>query len=306
MERLTLMLEKFRQQRGKGVPSHAPSSRRAADEPGPIVYTQTKSVDVPLAMLKERRAVAAFEEGPFTDAYKILRTQVMHRMRENNWNVLAVTSAGEREGKTLTAVNLATSLALDTTQTVLLVDADLRHPSVHEVFGLPAGRGLANYLLDEMPIKDLLVHPGIDRFILLPGGRRVTHSAEILTSPKMVALVEELKHRYPDRVVIFDLPPVLEAADVLAFAPYTDATLLVVEEGRTTVESVERVLQLMKGVSPIIGTVLNKAGQPADLALRRRAGKTSGPVPSDHITRAPEKPQRPPSMPGRRPGGRAV
>lgn len=305
MERLTAALERFKQQRRSGTPQPAAAPAATEGMPGRIVYTQTRSVQVPLSMLRERRVVAAFEEGPFTDAYKMLRTQVMHRMREHEWNVLAVTSPGEREGKTLTAVNLAISLALDTTQTVLLVDADLRHPSVHEVFGLESGRGLANYLLDDMPIKDLLVHPGIERFILLPGGRRIPHSTETLTGPKMVALVEELKHRYPNRIVLFDLPPLLEAADVLAFAPYTDATLLVVEEGRTTAEDVGRAIQLLKGASPIIGTVLNKAGQPGGASVRRNVDDvpTHQAVPLKAAKPGVTKPARPAVVKGNRMGG---
>ena len=175
--------------------------------------------------------------------------------------MLGVTSPGHGEGKTLTAVNLAVSLAMETTQTVLLVDANLRRPSVHEVFGLDDCPGLADYLLDNQPLEDLLVHPGIGRFVLLPGGRAISNSTEILTSPKMLALVEELKHRYPSRIVIFDLPPLLHTADVLAFSPYTDALLLVVEEGKTTAEEVQRALSLVKNSRPVLGTVLNKAGQ---------------------------------------------
>jgi Mrp family chromosome partitioning ATPase len=77
----------------------------------------------------------------------------------------------------------------------------------------------------------------------------------------MVALVEELKHRYPARVVIFDLPPLLHTADVLAFSPYTDALLIVVEEGKTTGEELQRALALVKNSRPVLGTVLNKAGR---------------------------------------------
>jgi capsular exopolysaccharide synthesis family protein len=206
--------------------------------------------------------MAAYDKGPFVDAFKILRTQVLHRLRENDWNVVGVTSPGQGEGKTLTAVNLAVSLAMDTTQTVLLVDANLRNPSVHEVFGLGDCPGLADYLLDNQPLEDLLVHPGIGRFVLLPGGRAISNSTGgILTSPKMLALVEELKHRYPSRIVIFDLPPLLHTADVLAFSPYTDALLLVVEEGKTTAEEVQRALSMVKNSRPVLGTVLNKAGQ---------------------------------------------
>jgi len=213
--------------------------------------------------------MAAYDKGPFVDAFKILRTQVIHRLRENNWNVLGVTSPGHGEGKTLTAVNLAVSLAMETSQTVLLVDANLRNPGIHETFNLADCPGLADYLLDDQPVEDLLVHPGIGRFVLLPGGRAISNSTEILTSPKMLALVEEFKHRYPARIIIFDLPPLLHTADVLAFSPYTDALLLVVGEGKTTVEELQRALSLVKNSRPILGTVLNKAGQmattPADM-----------------------------------------
>lgn len=229
--------------------------------PPPIVYTRTKSMDVPLSVLRQRRVMAAYDKGPFVDAFKILRTQVMHRLREKGWNVIGITSPGDGEGKTLTAVNLAISLAMEATQTVLLVDANLRNPSIHDVFGLKDCAGLADYLLDDVPVENLLVHPGIGRFVLLPGGRAIQNSTEILTSPKMLALVEEFKHRYPSRIVIFDLPPLLQTADVLAFSPYTDALLLVVEEGKTSAEDVERALSLVKDSRPILGTVLNKAGQ---------------------------------------------
>jgi protein-tyrosine kinase len=262
MDRFRTALQLHKDQQDQ--PGSRPQAGKAAgghSVPPPIVYTKTKSLDIPLSVLRQRRVMAAYDNGPFVDAFKILRTQVMHRLRENAWNVLGVTSPGHGEGKTLTAVNLAVSLAMETTQTVLLVDANLRNPSVHEVFGLDDCPGLADYLLDNQPLQDLLVLPGIGRFVLLPGGRALSNSTEILTSPKMLALVEELKHRYPSRIVIFDLPPLLHTADVLAFSPYTDALLLVVEEGRTTAEEVQRALSLVKNSRPVLGTVLNKAGQ---------------------------------------------
>lgn len=225
--------------------------------PAPIVYTQTRTVAIAPSVLRERRIVAVLEAGPFSDAYKILRTQVTQRMRENGWNMLGVTSPGAGEGKTLTAANLAVSLAMELNQTVLLVDADLRHPSLHMVFGLAAGQGLVDHLLDHTPVADLLIHPGIQRLVLLPGGRSVTGSSELLTSPPMRAFIGDLKHRYASRIVLFDLPPLLNGADVLGFAPLIDALLLVVEAGRTQVEEVERSLTLLSGI-PIVGTVLNK------------------------------------------------
>ncbi|MBI3356571.1 MAG: CpsD/CapB family tyrosine-protein kinase [Nitrospirae bacterium] len=264
MDRFRTALQLYKDQNGHPrAKPHAGKTASGQALPPPIVYTRTRSLDIPLSVLRQQRVMAAYDKGPFVDAIKILRTQVLQRLRENNWNVLGVTSPGHAEGKTLTAVNLAASLAMETTQTVLLVDANLRNPSIHDVFGLQDCPGLADYLLDNQPVEDLLVHPGIGRFVVLPGGRAISNSTEILTSPKMVSLVEEFKHRYPSRIVIFDLPPLLHTADVLAFSPYIDALLLVVEEGKTTTEEVQRAISLVKNSRPVLGTVLNKAGQRA-------------------------------------------
>ncbi|SPP66224.1 CpsD/CapB family tyrosine-protein kinase [Nitrospira lenta] len=262
MDRFRTAVQLYKdQQSGSSNKIHGGRSAGPQAVPPPIVYTRTKTLDVPISVLRQRRVMAAYDKGPFVDAFKILRTQVMHRLREKGWNVLGITSPGDGEGKTLTAVNLAVSLAMESTQTVLLVDANLRNPSIHDVFGLKDCPGLADYLLDDVPVENLLVHPGIGRFVLLPGGRAIQNSTEILTSPKMLALVEEFKHRYPSRIVIFDLPPLLQTADVLAFSPYTDALLLVVEEGKTSAGDVQRAFSLVKDSRPVLGTVLNKAGQ---------------------------------------------
>lgn len=261
MDRIRTALEMYKE--SESGSSDRSTSRRAAEHSllPPITYTHTKSLTIPLPVLRRHRVMAAYKYAPFIDAYKILRTQVTQRLRDNGWNTVGVTSPGYGEGKTLTAVNLAVSLAMETTQTVLLVDSDLQDPTVHHVFGLQNSLGLADYLLDDQPVEDLLVHPGIGRFVLLPGGRALSNSTEILTSPKMLALVEELKHRYPSRIVVFDLPPLLHTADVLAFSPYTDALLMVVEEGKTTGDELQRALGLVKNSRPVLGTVLNKAGR---------------------------------------------
>lgn len=261
MDRIRTALDLYRELKGASATEASPKRTTEQAVPPPITYTRTKSLTVPRSVLQGHRVMAAHNKGPFVDAYKILRTQVTHRLRENGWNVVGVTSPGYGEGKTLTAINLAVSLAMETTQTVLLVDSDLQDPCVHKVFGVQDCLGLADYLLDDQPVEDLLLHPGIGRFVLLPGGRAISNSTEILTSPKMVALVEELKHRYPSRVVVFDLPPLLHTADVLAFSPYTDALLMVVEEGKTTGEELQRALGLVRDSRPVLGTVLNKAGR---------------------------------------------
>jgi len=141
----------------------------------------------------------------------------------------------------------------------LLVDADLRHPSVHGYFGIDAEYGLSDYLTTDKPLSELLVHPGeIPGLVILPGGKPLANSAEMLNSPKMARLVEDLKARYPSRIVLFDLPPLLSAADALAFSPYVDAALLVVEDGKTQAEDAKQALDLLRGTN-VIGTVLNKS-----------------------------------------------
>jgi capsular exopolysaccharide synthesis family protein len=216
-------------------------------------------VHVAKSILQERRIISGFEQNEFTGAYKMLRTQVFQRLRENGWNSLAVTSPGLNEGKTLTAINLAISLAMEVNYTVLLVDADLRHPSVHSYFGIEAECGLSDYLTADKPLSELLIHPEeIPGLVILPGGKPLANSAEMLNSPKMARLVEELKTRYPSRIILFDLPPLLGAADTLAFSPYVDAALLVIEDGKTQAEDVKRAIGLLQGTN-LIGTVLNKS-----------------------------------------------
>lgn len=259
MDKLQHAMDRFRQQQAAPTPLRTNGSPSSA--PPTVMYSRTRSVVIPEEVLQQHRILTGRDSNQFSDAYKILRTQVIHRLRENNWNVLGITSPQDGEGKTLTAINLAIALAAEPTQTVLLVDADLRAPRIHEELGLESHEGLTELLLDGRMIEDLLVYPGLGRLILLPGGRGTDHSADVLTSPRMSALGKELKHRYASRVVIFDLPPVLGRADVLAFTPQLDALLLVVEDGGTTEPEFRQAMQILQGAVPILGTVLNKVGR---------------------------------------------
>ena len=261
MERIREALERARQERsGNALGGGAGTAPAARSEAEPIVYTQTRTVDVASRLLREKRIITEFEPGLFTDAYKILGTQVLQRLREKGWNSLAITSPGENEGKTLTAINLAISLSMEVEHTVLLVDADLRHPRVHEYFGMRPTSGLSDYLTADAPLEQMLLHPGIGGFVILPGGKPLRNSSEMLGASKMAQLVQELKTRYPERIVLFDLPPLLSVADALAFSPYVDAALLVVEEGKTSRDDVVRAAELLSGTN-LLGTVLNKSGE---------------------------------------------
>jgi protein-tyrosine kinase len=265
MERISEALQRARQERNVSRPafadalSPAPSAVPRGDRAGNrITYTHTRCVEIPREALARQRVVSGFDPCMYTDAFKILSTHVSQKLSDHNWNTLAITSPNEHEGKTLVAVNLAISLAMESHQTVLLVDADLRRPTVRSTLELGRGPGLSDYLLAQTPVEDLLIHPGIDGLVVLPGGAALLNSSELLGSRQMAQLVRELKNRYRSRIVVFDLPPVLSAADVLAFSPQIDAALLVVEEGRTQTDDVINAAEFLTGTQ-LIGTVLNKS-----------------------------------------------
>jgi len=225
---------------------------------GEIHYTSTRTAPVSPEWLRSQRIVTGAADDPVGEAYKLVRTHIVQRTKGDNRNLLMFTGPQPGEGKTLTAVNLAISLAQEGDKTVLLVDADLRHPTLHEYFGLPRGPGLVDYLTGSRTIPELLVHPeGFAKLVLLPGGRPVVEAAELVSSPLMVDLVADLKNFYPDRYVLFDLPPMLSFADPLAFAPLMDGIILVVERGKTPREDIQRCLELLKDF-PVLGAILNK------------------------------------------------
>jgi capsular exopolysaccharide synthesis family protein len=239
-----------------------PQARAAATPPAPsqIEYKQTRRLEVPLEVLRENRVVAHLENDAIADAYKLLRTQVLLRMRDHGWKSLAITSPAQGQGKTLTSVNLAVSLAREVNHSVLLVDLDLRRPHVHKLFGAEPEYGLSEYLQNDIPLSEILFNPGIERLVVLPGGRPLSNSSEMLFTPKMVRLAEEVQNRYPNRLVLLDLPPLLATDDALAFLPHVDASLLVVQEGATLRDEVTRSLELLQE-NNLLGTVLNNSTQ---------------------------------------------
>jgi protein-tyrosine kinase len=227
------------------------------ETPEEIHYTYTRGVGVNMNNLRRQRLTVAGSDKTLGEAYKLLRTHVLHRTKREGRNTLMITGPLPNEGKTLTTINLGISISQKVGQTVLLVDGDLRNPSIHRYLDLPSGPGLVDYLVSGYPISESLVHPdGLANLVVLPAGKGSSDAAELLSSPLMVELVKELKHFYPDRYVLFDLPPLLYA-DSLAFAPLVDGIILVVEAGSTPREEIVHALELLKEF-PILGFVLNK------------------------------------------------
>jgi protein-tyrosine kinase len=235
-----------------------PDPVREQEQPLPRI---SRKHSVSRDFFQTRQVIAGHDHSPAAEAYRVLGTQVLQRMRENMWNGLAVVSPGFGEGKTLTAVNLAITLAREADHTVLLVDADLRNPKVHTYFGMPAQPGLSEHLVEGAPLERCLVDPGIDKLAVLPGGKALRSASELLGSRQMRSLVTALQRHDPSRIVVFDLPPLLVSADALAFLPHADATILVVEEGRTGAADAAHAAELLQSMN-LIGTVLNKSRFP--------------------------------------------
>lgn len=259
MEKIQQALERAKQQRETNNTKSTDDRQAQAADVQSIIYTRTQSVTGHTDLQRENRILSAMEHSEYADAFKILSTQVMQRMQEHQWSSLAITSVGADEGKTTTAINLGISIAKEIEYTVLLVDANLREPSIHTYFGIEPELGLSDYLQGDVELADILIRPAdIDHFVILPGGKPLINSTEMLGSPKMCTLVNELKDRYPKRVIIFDLPPVLKTADAVSFVPCIDCALVVVEDDTTKISDLKQTVDLLS-VTNVIGTVLNKA-----------------------------------------------
>lgn len=264
MEKIQQALERAKLQRegrasGKTTNKYTNSVRhKHAEDVQSIKYTRTQSLVGEVALQQHNRIISVNGHSKFSESYKILSTQVRQRMEEHQWSTLAITSVGEAEGKTITAINLGISIAKEVEYTVMLIDTNLRNPQLHHSFGIESTRGLSDYLSGDFDLADLLIQPaGIDHFVILPGGTPVKNSTELLGSPKMCSLVEELKGRYQKRIIIFDLPSVINTADSLSFLPCIDCALVVIEDDVTKAADLEHSVELLS-VTNIIGTVLNK------------------------------------------------
>ena len=226
-----------------------------------ISYAQTTVQSVSRESLEKNRIIASFYNNPQSAVFRMLRTQVLQKMRIESAQSLAVTSATAGEGKTLIAANLAVAIAMELNQTVLLVDMDLRNPSVAKCFDLKVEIGLKNYLEGDIALSEVLINPGIKRLVVLPGLGRAEDSAELLSSPKMANLVSDIKKQYDSRIIIFDLPPLLQTDDVLLSADYFDSTILVLEDGKNSEADIKKAMQLLEGCN-LMGTVINKSNKP--------------------------------------------
>ncbi len=221
------------------------------------IYKKVETAEVELREVNNAHIVTISQpDSHVAEEYRRLKSMVLRETKADFLNTIMVTSSVDSEGKTLTAINLAVSLAQEIDHSILLVDADLRKPMIHEYLGIKYKYGLSDYLTGDIDVSEVLIKTGIGKLAILPAGRRVENPVELISSKKMKSLIKELKQRYMDRYIIIDTPPILSFSEGISIGSYVDGIIFVVQEGRAQKKTIENSLNLIKGLN-ILGVVFN-------------------------------------------------
>ncbi|HEX8787009.1 MAG TPA: XrtA-associated tyrosine autokinase [Telluria sp.] len=225
----------------------------------------TRRVELDLARMRELGMVtAAGGRTRLLEDFRIIKRPLLQRAfadrapNDKPANLIMLTSSLPGEGKTYCAINLAMSIAMELDHTVLLVDADVARPSILRTLGLPAHRGLMDILLDDkLDMADVMLRTNVDTLSILPAGTSTPRATELLASSTMSNLVTEIANRYPDRIVIFDSPPLLLTSESRVLATHMGQIVMVVEAQTTTQHAVKEALSQLEGC-PNINLIYNK------------------------------------------------
>lgn len=212
---------------------------------------------VPGDLVLDDKLVSFFAPSSMvTEQFRRLRTLIINPGVRNAPKIIMVASAMSGEGKSFVAVNLASIIAVELHSHALLVDCDLRNPSITRWFGLQEKKGLSDYLMGEAEIQDLLIKTSIDKLSILSGGSIQDNPVELIGSKKMKTLVQDLKSRYDDRYIIIDSSPILATTEPSVLNEMVDGIILVVKSGDTPRETIQQAVKLLNK-NKILGIVLN-------------------------------------------------
>jgi len=223
------------------------------------VYVQSKRCQLDSVVTEKNRGVCLQSNSEEIERYKILRTRINHKSTDRPVKTVMVTSPHNGDGKTTTAINMAFTFARALDHTVLLVDCDLKNQSVHKYLGIESHHNIIDHMLDDIPLDELIIWPGVDKLTLISGNRMVEDTSELLSSPMMEKLVKEVSSRYDDRYVFFDAPPLLDRAEAISMTPLVDGIIMVVAAGVTSKRDVKAAVDLLPR-DKFLGFVLNKQG----------------------------------------------
>jgi protein-tyrosine kinase len=242
------------------APSPAPAAPvRPSPTSDGAIRSNTRKVDLDLARMRDLGMVtAAGGRTALVEDFRIIKRPLIKRAFAERapgdlpGNLIMVTSSLPGEGKTYCAINLAMSIAMELDHTVLLIDADVARPSVLRTLGLPAQRGLMDILVDEsLDLSDVMLRTNVPTLAILPAGTSTPRATELLASAAMTNLVLEIAHRYPDRIVIFDSPPLLLTSEARVLASHMGQIAVVVESETTTQHAVKESLSQLEGCANV-------------------------------------------------------
>jgi Mrp family chromosome partitioning ATPase len=216
------------------------------------------TADVDPARLERHRVVTATRDDPAYAPFDVLRTRLLHAIKARGWSRIAVTSPHPRCGKTLVAVNLAFAMGRLPACRSVLLDLDLRIPSLWEIFGFRPPVTMRDFLLGDADARALLRRP-LPNLAVAVGTSVEPDASEILQHPATGRSLQEMHEALRPDVVIYDMPPLLACDDVVAFLPQIDAVLLVVRGGQTKPDDIKASERLFEGQAPLLGVVLNGA-----------------------------------------------
>jgi receptor protein-tyrosine kinase len=234
----------------------------------PAARVPLRQVDIDLGRLRAQGFVTPdVPTSQTADEFRVIKRPIIRNAvgkadeRVKRGNLVMVTSALPGEGKTFTSINLAMSVAMEYDSRVLLVDGDVAHPSMPTMLGTPHAPGLLDLLTrDDIDVADALVKTSIDRLTLLPAGSRQRRSTELLASEQMASLLRELSSRYPDRIIIFDSPPLLATTEARVLASHMGQIVMVVAANATTQHALQQALATIENCD-IVLMLLNKASR---------------------------------------------
>ena len=224
-----------------------------------------RSLQAPVLGVIPQNVGSLLDEGPdspHSEAYRVLRTNLLFSRKDETHNTITVVSGGAGEGKSTTLFNLATICAQNDSR-VLVVDSDLRRPSIHKIVGVSNAIGLTNYLLDQNSLEEVIQTTSFSSLDVLPSGKLPSSSMGILNSPRMKELVSELKKRYD--YVFFDSPPIMGVSDASVLASLVDITVQVIQYRKYPQAMTIRAKQMVEKVGKNLhGIVLNNINMSQD------------------------------------------
>nr|WP_315193374.1 XrtA-associated tyrosine autokinase [uncultured Aquabacterium sp.] len=251
----------------------APQGHETASAPAPSSYAASASAedrrsrDVTVDLLRMQRAgllVPGQPRSQLEEEFRIVKRPLLENvrgqgaMRPDRANLIMVTSALAGEGKTQTAINLATSIAMELDHTVLLVEADVLRPSALERLGVQASKGLLDLLeFPQTQLSDVLLRTNIPKLTLLPAGTASSRSTELLASGAMNSLLNELASKYADRIIIFDTPPLLSTTESRVLATHMGQVVMVIEANKTPINTIKQAFATVEN-HPVVMSMLNK------------------------------------------------